>query len=127
MAVFEFPYHTVSTEHPVSGVQMQLGNSYEYASEPTAPDQRIFHLQFAVMKYYKNPEGEVDATINPELNIKALSDFYEVHKLWKTFDYPHPVYGTVKVRFSKPLVIPKGAPGGGGAHFDIALTFKEQP
>lgn len=127
METFAWPNHTVSTDYPVNGFKMQFGNSYEYAEGSPAPDQRTFTLSFPLMKYLLDPEGVIDATIQADINMQAMDDFYNVHKTWKAFIYPHPVYGNVNVRFSKPLKIPAGIPGGDGAVGAFSLELVEQP
>lgn len=127
MSTFTWPNHTVATEYPESGFKVQFGNSYEYTEGPTAPDQRVFTLNFPLLKYYLNPSNVVDATIQPTLNMLALENFYNEHKMWKVFVYPHPVYGNVNVKFHKPLKIPPGIPDGGGATGSFSLEFIEIP
>lgn len=127
MLTFTWMGHTSATEYPDSGFKMKFGNSYEYAEGPTAPDQRRFTLSFPLLKYFVNAAGVVDATIQPTLNMKALEDFYILHKLWKTFIYPHPVYGNVNVRFQAPLKVPGGIPGGDGALGAFSIELIEQP
>lgn len=127
MAAFEFPYHTVATDYPESGFQINLGNSYSYAVGATSPDQRTFTLKFPTMKYFVNAQGQVDATIHPDLNMKALEDHYNAHKRHITFTYDHPVYGVVNVRYRDPLRIPEGIKGGGGALKDFQIVFVEVP
>lgn len=127
MATFAWPYHVFSTDYPESGFKVQFGNSYEYAEGPTSPDQRTVTLSFTTMKYFLNSGGAVDATIQPELNMLALENFYNEHKMWKTFVYPHPVYGNMNVRFKRPLKVPPGVPGGGGAVSSFSVELIEQP
>ena len=120
--------HRVATEHPDSGARMQFGDSYMYSAEPTAPDQRIFKLKFKILKYFLGP-GDVlpNPNIQPAINLARLTAFYAEHRMWKSFTYPHPVYGDVQVKFNKPLSIPEGIEQGDGAHADISLEFIEQP
>lgn len=127
MAIFDFPMHRVATEHPESGPRMQFGDSYMYTAEPTAPDQRIFKLKFPILKYFLGPGDVISLTIQPAINLARLYAFYLEHKTWKSFTYPHPVFGDVQVKFNKPLSIPEGIPQGDGAHADISLEFIEQP
>lgn len=126
MATFDFPYHnTPETIWPESSTRVQFGNSYVFTAPPSAPDQRIFRLFFPALKYYTDSGGAVDATIEPQLNLQALINFYEEHHLWKPFTYPHPVFGNVEVRFNKPLQVPQGKAGGGGVVEGISLEFIE--
>ena len=127
MEVFNFPNHLYSTERPVSGAQITLGNSYQYAVEPTAPDQRNIHLTFRGLWYYKNSGGVIDETIDAENNMAALESFYNRHRLWKNFQYTHPIYGLLTVRFSTPLSTPNGTPGGTGIVEGVQVKLIEQP
>jgi hypothetical protein len=126
LPVFDFPYHRVSTTYPESSIRVRFGRSYQFASKPNAPPERLFKLRFPTMKYYtKWEEGEevLDTTINPKLNLYVLEQFYQAVELYGTFTYPHPVHGNLTVRFSKPLVLPEGRENGNGAseEFDIEL------
>lgn len=127
MEVFPFAYHTYSTEYPESGNRMKFGNGYDFATEPTGPDQRIFVLSFPAMKYYELSGGGIDKTREPVVNMALLDDFYLAHKLWKSFIYPHPVYGELTVKFNKPLKIPEGIPQGDGAVKAFSIELIEQP
>lgn len=126
MQTFNFPYHKFSTKYPESGNRVQLGNSYVFAAPPSGPDLRVFTLKFPVMFYYLNGAGEIDATQNPLLNMKVLENFYNEHKLYKNFIYPHPVYGNCTVKFNRPLEIPEGVHEGGGALNDFQIELMEQ-
>jgi hypothetical protein len=124
---FNFPMHKVSTEYPESSIRIRYGKSYQFASKPVAPDERLFKLKFAAMQYYTtiNEEDEevLDLEKNPQINMRVLELFYEAHRLYQVFIYPHPVIGNVNVRFSKPLVVPEGRSGGFGVteEFDVEL------
>lgn len=64
---------------------------------------------------------------NPEINLGLLEDFYLRHKMWKKFIYPHPIYGDLAVRFSRPLILPKGYTDGNGTVEPFELEFIEVP
>lgn len=126
MAKFNFPYHTFSTEYPESSFRAQLGGGYQFSAPPSAPDQRIFKLKFPGMRYYMKGMA-IDRDRDPHLNLALLVDFYELHKTHATFEYPHPVYGSVMVAFNKPLKVPEGTKGGDGLVEGIELEFIERP
>lgn len=129
METFIWKYHTQSTEYP-EGVTIRLGNSYQYAPEPPSVDQRVFKLRFPTMFYFTKWVGNsevIDDTKEPELNMELLDRFYKTHRMWKTFIYPHPVYGNLEVKFGKALKIPAGIPGGDGALQGFDLELIEQP
>jgi hypothetical protein len=133
MERFNFPYHSFSTDYPVNGAKVQLGNSYEYASQPSAPPQRVFRLYFPSMIYYMTAAVDANSyptpnvTLNPTLNMGKMEAFYNAHELWKTFEYVHPVYGLKLVRFKEPLKIPAGNPGGDGTVQPFTIELIEQP
>lgn len=127
MAIFNFPMHKQETEYPDSGFRVTLGNSYQFAAPPSAPDQRKFTLKFALMKWFLNTENLLDRTQHPEFNLAVLDDFYNRHKTWAVFIYPHPVYGNLPCRFNKPLKIPTGIEGGNGAVVAFEIELLEQP
>ena len=122
---FNYPYHTVSTENPESGTRVQFGNSYVFTAPPTDPDQRKFILNFPVMKFFTDEAGELDASLSPTFNMKNLIDFYQEHKLYKSFHYMHPVYGQLEVKFGKPLNEPEVIVGGCGAVKAFTIEFIE--
>jgi phage-related protein len=124
--VFNFPMHRPLQSYP-QGDQVRFGGGYTFAAKPTEPEQRTFRLMFDGMVWWKNGAGVVDDTVNPTTNMFALLKFYERHKLWKQFDYPHPVHGTVIVRFAKPIEQPDSVTGGSGVTEAFEVTLIEQP
>ena len=127
MEIFIWKYHTQSTEYP-EGFTAKLGNSYTFAAEPSSVDQRLFKLSFPTMFYYMEVDG---VTLNlaklPSINMGALEAFYKVHRQWKSFIYPHPIYGDVVAKFNKPLVVPQGTVAGNGSLQGFGLELLEQP
>ena len=119
METFDFPYFTQATKYPESSTRVAFNNGYTFTAEPTAPDTRTFSLTFPAMIYYLND------TTNPTLNLFRLEKFYQRHRLHKKFLFPHPVYGTLEVRFNKPLEIPDGTPGGAGVVEKIQIELIE--
>lgn len=126
MARFNFPFHTFETKYPASGTQIQMGKSYTYTAPPEAPDQRKFTLKFRALRYFVR-NGQIDPTVEAEINLAALDNFYQLHKMHATFTYPHPVYGDLACRFSKPLEIPSGTAGGNGVVENIEVELVEVP
>lgn len=127
MAIFPFKYFSFSTQYPETGTRIQLGQSYQFDTPPTAPDQRLFTLTLGGMAYFVDAGGQLDLTQAPERNLGALEAFYNTHKRAISFTLPHPVYGDVSVKFNRPLSIPAGLPGGGGAVPDFDIELIEQP
>lgn len=125
--IFNFPLHAQSTKYPETGIRIQLGSSYQYAAAPVAPDQRVITLSFNTMRYIESAPGVVDITTTPEINFGRLIRFYERHKLWAVFMYPHPMFGPIPCRFNKGLQIPKGNPGGTGTLQPFELELVEVP
>lgn len=127
LELFDFPYHTFSTENPESGFRGQMGNSYVFTSAPTDPDQRKFVLAFPTMSFFLDADGIVSSTIKPQQNIYTLILFYQRHKLHKSFQYNHPLYGLLEVKFQKPLIEPAGIPGGNGVVNPFTIELIEIP
>lgn len=127
MDTFDFPFHTFTTKYPDPGNRVVLGGSYQYSPQPNGPDMRIFVLSFETLKYFENADGSIDKLTNPQLNAGVLEDFYNAHKLWKSFTYNHPVLGALTVKFNKPLEIPAGMKGGNGWLSGFQIELQEQP
>lgn len=113
MAVFNFPYHYLDVEYPESSVQVSYGRGYQFASAPRGPDQVTYILNFDTMVFFESPPGVLDLVTRPTLNMGVLEAFYNTHKLYLPFEYPHPVLGNLDVRFAEPLKyrIKKGGRG----------------
>lgn len=126
MERFIWKYHTQSTEYP-DGYTAKLGGGYQYAAEPRGPDQRVFKLKFPTLIYFTNSNGGINSTFKNEINLASLEAFYNAHKMWLRFIYPHPVYGDVIATFNKGLIIPEGIIGGGGAVTGFGIELLEHP
>jgi hypothetical protein len=98
-----------------------------FATPPTAPAPRNFVLNFNTMWRGINSDGSMDVTSMPQKNAGVLWAFYQQYGMHKTFQYPHPWFGVVNVRFNKPLEIPKGKPDGYGWSEAFSVEFMEQP
>jgi hypothetical protein len=127
MATFDFPYHQVRTEYPDSTTRVQMGKGWVYPIKPSAPDQRLFVLSFPGMQYFLDGAGAIDATILPQRNMAAMEAFYQAVLCWDIFNYVHPVYGPMNVRFNRPLQVPKGVIDGNGLLESFDVTFIEVP
>ncbi len=120
---FDFPYHCVSTDYLPEGVVFPLGGNYAYTVEGDKPEQRKFTLYFKGLRYISDGMNyRTDEDI--QLNMARLEMFYNLHKLDKPFDYNHPVFGIVKVRFDQPLKIPEGVRNSNWVG-DLQLTLVE--
>ena len=128
METFIFAYHIVSHVYP-KGDSFKFGGGYEFSAAPQLPVQRRFRLKFPTMAWMRDGGGLISAAIEPELNIKALIDFYERHYTHKAFIYPHPIFGNLTVKFSadQPFEVPPSLPGGSGATESFELMLVEQP
>lgn len=103
MAVFNFPYHTIEVKYPESSVKVAFGGGYEFASKPKAPDQVEYTLSFPAMFFFETVPGVEDVTPHPAVNMTVLENFYNAHKMYEKFTYPHPTKGNIQVRFGDPL------------------------
>jgi len=127
MAVFNFPHHgnpAFSFEEVSSGIILKGG--FKFIEEPANPYVRIFTLEFPVLGYFALPDGNVDldGTLFPEWNVLALYNFYLEHGTWKSFTYPHPVFGDIAVKFDRPLEAPK-VTGNQGKVLNLSVVLRE--
>ena len=127
MAVFPVTHFSYSTTYPESGTRVQLGQSYQFDTPPEAPDQRIFTLSLAGMAYFVDASDRIDRAYAPWRNLAVLEDFYNVHKRAIEFTLQHPVYGSVQVKFNRPLQIPTGIKDGNGVVPEFEVELIEQP
>lgn len=114
LELFPALFFTYSTEYPESGTRIQLGRSYQFDTLPEAPDQRKFTLMVQGMTYFTDPAGAIDQTIQPGRNLALLEQFYQDHRLARSFRLAHPIYGEIEVKFLKPLQVPQGIANGNG-------------
>jgi hypothetical protein len=117
LATFPSTVHTPRHTYP-PGDQQKFGKGYQYAVKPLLPLQRTFILSFDAMQW----DGPVAG-----YDMQTLIDFYEAHELWDRFNYVHPKYGTLIVRFATPLAVPKSVKGGSGATEPFEVQLIEQP
>jgi hypothetical protein len=103
METYNFPYYVLEDKYPESSAKISFGGGYEFASQPRAPDQITFMLHYDTMVFIESSPGTLDLVTRPTLNMGVLRKFYEDHRLWDPFIFPHPILGNVTVRFNKPL------------------------
>ncbi len=111
MKTFDFPMHVLEVEYPESSVKVKYGRGYEFASRPRGPDQVIYILHFTGMWFFMDRDGFpplgataiLDYNKLPQINMARLERFYQEHRLYEPFWYPHPVLGNQRVRFDEPL------------------------
>jgi hypothetical protein len=104
METFAFPYHLLEVKYPDSSATVSFGGGYDFTSKPRAPDQVEYTANFKAMWFFTDITGEaLDLTIQQEVNMGVLEAFYNRHKMWNKFWYPHPTQGLLKVRFNEPL------------------------
>ena len=127
METFPCTYFRFSTRYPESGLRMQLGRSYVHTAAPQAPDQRNFLLTLPGMQYFCDAGGQLTAATEPERNMLVLENFYNAHKLAFSFNFNHPIYGTLVCKFNRPLEIPDGIPGGTGILEEVRVELLEIP
>ena len=123
MDTFNVPFHKTRTVYPDSSPGIQLGKGYSFAAKPSGPDQRKFVLTFKSMVYYVASNGTLDIATNTPLNYGTLDKFYQDHRTYQPFIYPHPAFGNITVRFAQPLQGPDAMEGGSGAteQFEVNL------
>ena len=108
LETFNFPFHSVGAiEYPTNTTIYELGGGYQYGQIPVDPTARTFKITMTGMKYYLQSNGAIDTTSEPTTNIYTLDQFYQTHGIHTAFNYPHWFYGTLKVKFARPLKIPQ--------------------
>lgn len=127
MATFPAKYFLTSTKYPDSGTRIQMGRSYTFNAPSASPDLRIFTLTLAGMQYFLDGAGAIDLTVHTDRNMAVLDEFYRDHQTHLSFDFNHPVYGTLQCKFNRPLEIPNGLPGGNGVVESFSVELIEIP
>ncbi len=166
MKTFLFPYHSFENEYPDNVPRVQFGGGYVFTSQPTAPDQRSFTLNFTGMGYrvykagfdathynatyadvvaagvdpwkhfvenglYEGRSVRCDGSLFTAVDFSkccgCLELFYQYHSLWRYFTYEHPTLGTLTVKFSKPLHLPKHAGKNTRVLADFTVSLIEVP
>lgn len=122
---FPFPYYTYTTRFNDNVKQIQFGNGFTFASQPSGPPQRSFKLRMSGMAWHRQPEGGLDVLTARDTNLGRLEEFYKEVECWKPFIWQHPIYGNMLVRFLRPLDIPYQIPGGTGVVEPFELEFIE--
>lgn len=134
MQTFEFPFHTLEVEYPESSAKVRYGRGYEFASRPRGPDQITYKLHFRGMWFFTELDGfpplgattRLDYHKHPQINMALLEKFYQEHRLYEPFWYPHPSEGLIRVRFKEPLKY-KVAEDGRGMVEEFTITLISQP
>lgn len=127
METFAFPYHLIEVKYPESSTAVSFGGGYEFTSKPKAPDQVEYILNFKAMWFFANPDfSSVNLDYQPLVNMARLEDFYNRHKMYKKFIYPHQFKGNLVVRFAEPLNY-KVVENGKGQVEPFSLRLKLQP
>lgn len=127
MKVFDFPFHICTVRYPKRGTQVKLGGGYTYSVASSSPVARTFVLTFDLMRWVKNSSGLLTPSIDPQINLMRLENFYIEHELHADFIYRHERYGDVVVKFEEPLDIPPAKRDSFGSVFGINVTLSEQP
>lgn len=127
LKTFNFPFHSTSVVYPKRGAQVKLGGNWTYTTKPSAPPMRSLQLKFDALWWRLDGLGLLSATIDPQLNLLALENFYLEHELHQEFIYPSPRYGNLIVRFEEPLAIPEAVKNGNGVVRDLIIKLVEQP
>jgi hypothetical protein len=102
--------HVLEVEYPESA-RVKFGGGYEFATRPRGPDQTVYTLHFEGMRFFFEQVGYpplgtrtiLDLNKYPAINMGLLERFYQEHRLFEPFYYPHPAEGNLVVRFRDPL------------------------
>jgi hypothetical protein len=126
METFLFDNYHMTHKYPDDST-VSFGGGYVFAVKPESPPQIIHYLHFSGLHWYANAQGSWVDTIDARKNILALNNFYERHRKWKRFIYPHPYRGNLIVRFNQPFQMPKSIVGGSGLTESFDIEFIEHP
>ena len=129
MAVFPATYYGVpAVKYPENGNRIQLSNSYAFTAAPTSPDMRVFTVTLEGMQYFQHPTtGLAGRGQEPERNQAVLDDFYQSVHMNTAFDFFHPAFGTLSVKFNAPLQVPEAIKGANGMIGTYTVELIEQP
>lgn len=105
---FIWANHTFGTKYnePFTHASVKSNSSQTYLFAESIRPVRSLELDFQTLVY----AGAEAINCPDALNYAKLQAFYLEHGLYKPFIYPHPVYGDMKVRFARPIVLPKKNP-----------------
>lgn len=126
MANWDFPYHTFEAVYPEHSSRVQFGRGYEFVTRPSAPDQVTWKLYFRTMVFFANAAGKPISSMQPQINMLRLIEFYELKGLHEVWTYPHLIKGNIQVRFRSPLTY-RLTEGGLGTVDPFSLELIEQP
>lgn len=121
---FNWPFHNYSTEYTEPFQRVDNGTSQGTVVRKTAVPRRKFTLSFTTLYDFDNAT-ETQTACDPRLSFKALKAFYAAHGTYKSFIYPHPLYGDIVVRFNQPLTVPYKRQNGLGSVNDFTLELVE--
>lgn len=82
-------------------------------------------ISFKVTKISDTTNPYISRDKNPTYNMMVLEDFYNRHKLHKSFIYPHSILGNIECKFYSPLKIPEGNTNGNGSIKDFTVELIE--
>lgn len=102
------PNHMVVENLPPdqpSGFSM---NGWYFTAKPTVPWQNKFKVTIHGLQWFLLSDGKYDNTTHGPINARRFEEFVETHGKWRTFDFPHPHFGTLQARFSALPAVPKG-------------------
>lgn len=125
--VFDFcSTSRVIEEMPPEEPSMASMNGWDFTAKPKIPYRREFKVRLDGMTWYLNDAANaLDITTDPTHNAGKLLDFYKAHRMWDSFLFNHEYAGQIRVRFSKPVMIPAGLPDTGGYLDSLEVNLLE--
>lgn len=116
----------VAEELPPQEQPTMSMNGWPFTSKPKVPYQREFKVTLDGLKWYLNVGGTaLDETTDTTRNVGRLLRFYRDHRLWDSFLYNHEYLGIIRVRFSKPVTVPKAKGDTGGKLDSVEVNLVE--
>lgn len=119
---YVWSYHNFGTsyEEPYPQTNIRNDSNQSYVFKRERKPLRFIELEYSTMIFNSEVQG-----VAPEMDYDLLQQFYLRHNCSKPFIYEHPVYGDMKVRFVKPISLPKKNQNGGGTLQGFSVTLLE--
>ena len=98
-------------------------NGWTFSAKPNVPYQKSFKVTLHGLRWYLNADGTFDRLSDRQHNARVLEEFYEKNGTWDSFDWFHPHFGNLKVRFKALVQIPAAISNSGGLCNPLEITL----
>lgn len=107
MQTFGFIHNVPAIDYPDDTKRISIGSGYTFAADPVIPVYRTIRLMMYGLEWFLDASGAIDNATEAHRNAQALAEFYEEHRLNRTFKYDLDGEGLINVRFNDPLKLPR--------------------